>query len=466
MKLTTRVSRFFLIALAVILVGNSLILYGVARTYLEHHFDEQLDALLHVLVAAAEEESDDVKFEATDHYVADETSSGNAFWLIVSGDGRVIAHSENYHAATGTAPQGHSEQPLIADPEAYQQSGWRIVTHHLAAPDPKPVEERSSLEHAELTVIAASRLSPLQSTLFWLAVVLIVLPAFCWLIAALLGRRFCGQALKPIRQLADEVRQLDVRDPRARLDVPATADELEELGGAFNELLDQLFQEYEHQRRFAGNTAHQLRTPLTVMQGQVDVALRRPRSVEEYQETLSSVSSASRSLNRTVDALLFLARPAGDEPIPDLQQVDLSAWLLEELNCWQQDDRGDDLVCESESGLICETSPALLGQILEILVSNAFKYSEPGTSVTVQAKRQGNRIELAVQDQGMGIAEEDRESVFEPFFRTRQARQQASPGTGLGLALAQHIATALSLELQCESRLGEGSRFVLSIPSR
>ena len=63
-------------------------------------------------------------------------------------------------------------------------------------------------------------------------------------------------------------------------------------------------------------------------------------------------------------------------------------------------------------------------------------------------------------------AEEDRESIFEPFFRTRQARRQASPGTGLGLALAQHIATALRLELHCESRLGEGSRFVLSIPSR
>ncbi|WP_417388620.1 ATP-binding protein [Gimesia sp.] len=466
MKLTTRVSAFFLSALAVILIGNSMLLYGVARSYLQHHFDEQLDSLLHILVAAAEVEIDDVKFESTDHFVIQDAygDPGDLFWLVLSEEGQVVAHSENYHSASGIAP-GNNNALLLNEQKSLNRPGWRVVRHHLAAPDPKPRSERSPLEHAELTVVAARKLEPLQRTLFWLAVALIVLPLICWLIAALLGRRFCERALKPIRQMADEVRAIDVQDTRARLDVQPTRDELEELGVTFNELLDQLFQEYEHQRRFAGNTAHQLRTPLTVMQGQVDVALRRPRSVEEYQETLTTVSQATTSLSQTVEALLFLARPAGDEPIPDYQLTELSSWLQQYLEHWKSTPRWDDIRVEADAGLRCKTSPTLLAQVLDILVTNALKYSEPGTPVGIQVRHKEASILMEVSDQGMGILAEDREAIFEPFFRTRQARQQASPGTGLGLALARHIATALDGTLVCIKDSDSGAQFRLTLPA-
>lgn len=466
MKLTTRVSAFFLSALAVILVGNSLLLYGVARSYLEHHFDEQLDSLLHILVAAAEVEFDDVKFESTDHFVIQDAHGdpGDLFWLVLSGEGQVVARSENYHTTSGaTEINGASH---LVDVNEFTKPGWRIVQHHLAAPDPKPASERSDLEHASLTIAVARNLEPLRRTLFWLAVALIVLPLICWLIAALLGRQFCERALKPIRKMADEVRTIDVQDTRARLEVQPTRDELEELGMTFNDLLDQLFQEYEHQRRFAGNTAHQLRTPLTVMQGQVDVTLRRPRSTEEYQETLTTVSQATTSLSQTVEALLFLARPAGDQPIPDYQRTDLNVWLPEYLERWKNSPRWHDIRSGTAANLTCETSPTLLAQIMEILISNALKYSESGTAVEILVRREADLIVLEVRDQGMGIAAEDRETIFEPFFRTRQARQQASPGTGLGLALARHIATALEARLVCVDGPGRETRFQLSLPAK
>jgi signal transduction histidine kinase len=465
MKLTTRVSAFFLSALAVILIGNSLLLYGVARSYLEHHFDEQLNSLLHILVAAAEVEIDDVKFESTDHFVIQDAygEPDDIFWLVYSEEGQVVAHSDNYHTASGKTV-AESVSSLVNAIEI-TKPGWRLVRHHLAAPEPKPASERSDLEHAALTIVVARNLEPLRRALFWLAVALIVLPLICWLIAALLGRRFCERALKPIRQMADEVRIIDVHDTRARLDVQPTRDELEELGVTFNELLDQLFQEYEHQRRFAGNTAHQLRTPLTVMQGQVDVALRRSRSVEEYQETLTTVSQATTSLSQTVEALLFLARPAGDQPIPDYQRTDLSLWLPQYLEHWKNSPRWNDISLETEASLVCKTSPTLLAQIMEILISNALKYSESGTSVEILVRRKAALIVLEVKDQGMGIAAEDREAIFEPFFRTRQARQQASPGTGLGLALARHIATALEGRLACVDDPGMETRFQLSLPA-
>jgi signal transduction histidine kinase len=109
-------------------------------------------------------------------------------------------------------------------------------------------------------------------------------------------------------------------------------------------------------------------------------------------------------------------------------------------------------------------SPALLAQLLDNLVGNALKYSEPGTSVTLRSVCNGNQLSLSVTDQGIGIAPADRAAVFEPFFRSAEARRAGIAGTGLGLAVATRIAAALGGALTCDSTPGSGSQFVLTLP--
>jgi signal transduction histidine kinase len=342
---------------------------------------------------------------------------------------------------------------------------WRILQRSLAAPHPKPVFLRTPLEHARLTVVVARNVSEVRATLAWLVGALLLLPALCWLVAALVGRRYCEQALAPLRAMVANVRCIVPDDTQARLPVPASRDELEALGNAFNRLLDQVFLGYERQRRFAGNAAHQLRTPLTILQGQAEVALRRPRSAGDYEATLKVVHQEVASLCQTVEALLFLARGNQAEAWPDVEKLDVAAWLATYLDKWKSSERWPDISLSVEQRPTCETSPMLLSQVLDVLLSNALKYSREGSPVTVLAQRQEDDLWIEVADRGLGIAADDLNAVFIPFFRGREARQCGAAGTGLGLAIARQVTTSLRGSLECTSAPGEGSRFTIRIPA-
>lgn len=465
MKLATRVSAFFLAAVAVILIGNSVLVFAVARLYLHRHFDEQLQASLQTLVAAVEVEDDDVKWEPSDHTVTLGVESGeeDIRWVVTDERGQVVDRSRNLRDTPQDVAIVEAARGRLGQRD--RPAGWRFLEHRLAAPHPKAPELRDPLERAALSVLVARDVSDLHATLRWLAAAMIVLPACCWLAAALAGRWFCQQAIAPVRQMARSARSIRADDTLARLAVPSSGDELQELGEAFNELLDQLFVGYERQQRFAGDAAHQFRTPLTVLQGQVEVALRRQRSADEYQATLNVVHEQVASLRQTVEALLFLARPSGEEPLPDFQAIDVAAWLDAYLLKWQGDPRWPDVRVEVEPGLACNSSPGLLAQLLDVLLSNALKYSQPGSPVEVRARAGSGELLLEVADRGIGISAADLESIYQPFFRARQARQSGAPGIGLGLAIARRIATALGGCLRCESEPAAGSRFTVALPA-
>lgn len=464
MKLATRVSTFFLVALAAILLAHSVLFFAVARWYLYRRFDEQLQSSLHTLVAAIEVEDDDVKWEPSDHTVTLGTESGveDIRWLVHDERGGVVDRSRNLR----TTPEEATIMGMLlgTSREAARPSAWRLFDHRLAAPHPKPASDRTPLEHAELTVVVARSLSDLNSTLNWLALATIALPAICWLAATLAGQWYCRQAIAPVRHMAASARSIIADDTLARLDVPASGDELQELGVVFNELLDQVFVGYERQRRFAGDAAHQLRTPLTVLQGQVDVALRKERSAEDYAQTLEVVRSEAVALSRTVEALMFLAKPHDDASPPDCRWIDFGEWLGAYMLKWQADDRWHDMRLECGRDIGCRSSPELLAQLLDILISNSLKYSSAGSPISVYARHHDGNVQLAVADQGIGIAAADWDSIFQPFFRARQARQSGVPGIGLGLAIAKRIAFALGGTLRCSSQTGAGSRFTLEVP--
>lgn len=460
MKLATRVSGVFLLALAIILTVNSGLMFAVARFYLVLRFDEQLTSSLHTLVAAVEVEDDDVKWEATDHLVTLGTESGveDVRWVVFDERGRVAACSANLNESDPSAAAViEAARRFPSEPDMLP--GWRMDGRRLAAPNPKPASERAPLEHEALRVMVARSQQDLNSTLWFLAGILVVLPAGVWLAAAIGGRWIIGQAIAPVRQMAGAARRIRADDTTARLPVPRARDELQELARAFNELLDQLFVEYDRQRRFAGDAAHQLRTPLTVMQGQVELALRRPRTADEHRATLQIVADEVGTMKQAVEALLFLARSGREPSPPDLQTIEAAEWLPQRMQAWHEGPRGRDLSLAVDRGWTCVTSPALLGQLLDILLSNACKYSAPGSPVQVRMQKLHDRWALEVADRGAGIADDDRSAIFEPFFRSSDARGSGIPGTGLGLAIAARIAAALGGEIRCESVLGEGSRF-------
>jgi signal transduction histidine kinase len=252
-----------------------------------------------------------------------------------------------------------------------------------------------------------------------------------------------------------------------RLPSPGTSDELEELGLSFNDLLARLQESFERQRRFTGDASHQLRTPLAAMLGQVEVALRRGRSPEEYRRVLSLVQGQAIHLHGIVEMLLFLARADAEARSPDLETIALAGWLGVHLQSWSGHARARDLRVElaSEGPVLVQAHAPLLGQLVDNLLENACKYSEPGTPVTLRVRGDQDGVILTVEDEGCGIPADDLPRVFEPFYRSAQARRLGLGGVGLGLAVARRVAVAFGGSLSAHHREKQGTRLELRLPN-
>lgn len=475
MTLVSRVSAFFLGALAVLLAIYSVLLFLTAKSYLDRQFDEQLRASLNTLVAAVEVEDDDVKWEPSDHTVTlgVETGVEDVRWVVVDEAGERMDASRNLVPAAPTTIVPAESQSILEFARAWRgterlspDGRWRFLQYRLAAPHPKAHELRDPLERSELVVTVARATDDLHRSLAWLATLLVAAPIVCWTGAALVGRWFTRKALAPVGLMASAARTMKSHPPASdlRLPVGTSRDELAELAETFNGVLDRLYDAYDRQRRFAGEAAHQLRTPVTVLRGHADVALRRPRSAEEYRETLETVRNQAADLAAIIESMLFLARPTGDAEA-DLQEVDLGEQIVAAGVRWQSSPRSTDLtVVPPDRPLSCRAAPEYVRQIVDNLIGNAFQYSEPGTPVTVRAAERDGCVTIDVEDQGIGVREEDRQEIFRPFVRTEEARRTGASGTGLGLPIARRMAEAMGGQLDCRPKAGPGSRFQLRLP--
>jgi signal transduction histidine kinase len=268
--------------------------------------------------------------------------------------------------------------------------------------------------------------------------------------------------------MAQSARTLCGDQPGQLLPISPTGDEVEDLGHSFNDLLTRLQEALQLQQRFAGDASHQLRTPLTAVLGQVEVALRQERSPEEYQRVLQIVRRRAGEMRQMVELLLFLARmPARSEP-PDTRIVNLTDWLEEHQRHWEDHPRACDILWSSlkaDAAWEIRTQPALLGQLVDNLLDNACKYSEAATPIRVSIEPEEGGVVLIVADEGVGIGAADLPHLCDPFYRSADARRLGQPGVGLGLTVVQRIVTVLSGDLRIESKPGQGSRFSVCLPA-
>jgi signal transduction histidine kinase len=477
MSLINRLSLYFLSALAVVLCGFSVILYALAYRHLNAQTDHRLDATLHTLVAAIEIHPNDVEWEPLERKVTlgDDPAPDQVRWTIHDPSGRLIDCSPNLSRTDETL--------------APTDRGWRVLARGVRAGrfDAEPVAgpfeggmgdafpagqvpgtvalSADRTFHGDgLILTAAVAEGPVRATLAQLAWALGSVSGLIWLTAAVWGRWLCRQALRPITRMATSARALRRETgPGHFLDVAETGDELEDLGRAFNALLAGLRESLDRQRRFTGDASHQLRTPLTALLTSVEVALKRERDPGEYQRVLDVVRRRGTQLRQIIDSLLFLAR-AEAAPLPEPELLDLGAWCRTWLANWAEHPRAGDISAKADAPARVRTHPALLGQILDNLLDNACKYSDPGTAIVVAIEVGPGEVALTVTDRGCGIAAAELPRVFEPFFRTESTRWQGKPGVGLGLAVVRRLATILGGRVEARSEQGQGSRFRVSLP--
>ncbi len=473
MKLSTRLLLFFTAALAIVLAGFSCALYSLAARYLHRQIDERLEAVIGTLAAATEVSSRGVEWEPQERTLSfgRHTLEGPFTWQVTDEHGQRLDGSA---ADFSGLPEPTTAGPASRRPRTVHDDrgvSWRAMQRVLESPgrvDTLPADHgRRSAFHSRLTLDAAVSLEGVQQTLRNLAIVLSCLSLAVWTLALICGQRLCRRALRPLSAMAQAAHAIGGDAIEERLPVPHTGDELQELGQSINSLLGRLQESFERQRRFTGDASHQLRTPLTAILGQVDLALRQPRDVAEYQRVLQVVARQTRHLRQIVESLLFLARADNEMLAPLLEVINLAAWLRDHLTSWQETGRGCDLRLEcgaAEEPLPVRVQPALLAELVNNLLDNAARYSEPGTPIVVRLEHDGGDVLLRVEDRGIGIAADELALLFEPFYRSPAARRRGAPGLGLGLAVAGRLARSFGGAIGVSSEAGKGSCFSLRLP--
>ena len=281
-----------------------------------------------------------------------------------------------------------------------------------------------------------------------------------------LGRGFAGRALAPIAALNDQVDRITAHDLHQRVDAgflrTSERDDLTRLARTFNRLLERLEASFEGQRTFVRNASHELRTPLTASIGELQVLLARERSPEAYREGAASVLGELQQLKTLINNLLDLAQAEGSVALTEEVRLDELLWEVREgvapaQRARVQVDLGDLAeLPDDPAAFVVMGHRGLLARALGNLVDNALKYSAPDQRVLLSLRTQpGGGCVVRVADAGVGIAADDLDQVFQPFFRAAAVRGVV--GHGVGLPLAQRIVALHGGTLALRSEPGHGT---------
>jgi|GEM_PF-1981331 len=247
-------------------------------------------------------------------------------------------------------------------------------------------------------------------------------------------------------------------------------DELGEIGYLLNQLLDLCEQRLFKQRRLMGGISHDLRTPLTIMRGNLEVALLRERGKQEYKEVLESNLEEVNRLARLVEELLTISKAEAGDLVMRLEPVRLGQFLSELVKEYQPraKDKGLDLTISIKNDIIINADKHWLSELFANLIENAIQYTQQAGKAEISLKQREKDAWVEVSDQGVGIPQEEIPFIFEPFYRGTQAKTMATKGYGLGLSICKQIVEAHNGTIEVESRIGpeSGTIFKLRLPIR
>jgi signal transduction histidine kinase len=230
-----------------------------------------------------------------------------------------------------------------------------------------------------------------------------------------------------------------------------------------------LQEEFSRQTRFTADASHELRTPVALLHSQIELALKRERSPEEYREALETCLRASGRMRALLDGLTTLARADAGKLTLALRPVDLVALAQDVVDQHEVEaERTKISLQTSLPGVPVEVNgdPVFLSRLLANLLANAVRHTPDGGRIVVSVTADQREAVLSVADSGCGIPEEDLPRIFDRFYRVDKARSRSSGGSGLGLAICRSIVEAHSGTITVSSRLEQGTTFVVRLPIR
>ena len=273
-----------------------------------------------------------------------------------------------------------------------------------------------------------------------------------------------GQALKPLRKLSQQAEKIDqdsISDIRLNED---TVKEFRQLSISVNLMLDRLSESFATQRQFSGNAAHELRTPLAIMQTKLELFAAEHKNMEG--DTAELVRSQAEQLDRLSRLVHTLLEMSNLSSAPRSERIELAPLVEEIITDLTPLASQNDITMEQDcDNVVITGSDALIYRLVFNLIENAVKYNRRGGSVSVSVHKENNVVVVRVSDSGCGIPEEYRESIFQPFFRVDKSRSRQMGGVGLGLALVHEIAVLHGGSVRAEPGNKVGTVFIVTLPA-
>lgn len=294
----------------------------------------------------------------------------------------------------------------------------------------------------------------------WLAVSAVLV------IAVAAGYLIARREMRPVSELASIVAELSAAMLHRRVGDAAWPLELRPLAMNFDQLLSNLEESFTRMERFSADIAHELRTPLHILQGEAEFALAKTRSNEDYRACIESAAEEYQRLTCMVDALLFLARTEQPGALLKKKMLVLKSEIATICNFYQAmaDEQGVALIVRARETVMADSG--LLRRALGNLIANALRHTASGGQIIVEAKGTvGDKVEIVVSDTGDGIAPSDLPHVFDRFYRADSARSRQGNGTGLGLAIVKSIMMLHGGTVSIQSDLHRGTSVTLCFPA-
>jgi len=298
----------------------------------------------------------------------------------------------------------------------------------------------------------------------WLYSIAVSVPLIL-ILTNFVGRLLATRILKPVYEITDMANRITQEDLSARIKTKHFDREMESLVESFNEMIARLEKSFKHIEQFSYHVAHELKTPLTIIQGEAELLLRKERSKQEYQQALRIVMEESKRVLRTVDDLLLLTKLGYNQEVFKFEQFDFIEFFSEivDQNRMLAANKGMGFRMNFQniiSPLMIKADRLHLRRLFFNIISNAIKFTPEGGCVDIRIEHTPDKIISYISDTGPGIAPENLERIFEEFYRA----DKNTPGSGLGLHIAHTIVKLHQGEIQVESQLGQGSTFKVILP--
>ncbi|MCO6163432.1 cell wall metabolism sensor histidine kinase WalK [Flavobacterium sp. NRK F7] len=287
------------------------------------------------------------------------------------------------------------------------------------------------------------------------------------IILFLIARFFAGRSIKPVSTIIETSSKITKDNLQTRIPLPNNKDELFTLSENINNLLDRIENTIEREKQFTSDASHELRTPLAVIKGTMEVLIRKSRSQEEYESKINFCISEVNRLNHMVDQLLLLARFENQKQNSKEETIYLNAIILDCLARFSEKIETKKIQIKTlfSDDFYYLSDHYLVSIIISNLISNAVKYTNEKGNIFLSLTQQKNQIIFSIQDNGIGISNENVDKIFNSFYRSDVSDHPEIKGTGLGLSIVKRLCDLLKIEITVHSVLNEGTEIKLRFSS-